>query len=133
LEEACLDTDALIEAYELGMEKFNGLNTTCISIYEFLRGLAYLGKSIPEYKSFLEANLEVLSLDNRAVILASNIHAGLKKKGTLVEDPDLLIACMCMANQVPIVTGNTKHFERFVSYGLTVKPLNEFMASIRSG
>jgi tRNA(fMet)-specific endonuclease VapC len=131
LEAACLDTDALIEAYDLGMKKFNGFYTTCVSIYEFLRGLAYLGKLVTEYKSYLEANLEVLPLDNKSIILASNIHASLKKKGTLKEDPDLLIACICVANQVPVVTGNTKHFERFVVYGLKVRPLKEFVASFQ--
>ncbi|MDA4127563.1 MAG: type II toxin-antitoxin system VapC family toxin, partial [Thaumarchaeota archaeon] len=82
--------------------------------------MAYLGKSVTDYKAYLESNLEVLSLDNKAIILASNVYAGLKKKGALVEDPDLLIACMCMANRLPIVTGNVKHFERFVQFGLTV-------------
>lgn len=131
MEDACLDSDALIEAYSLGIEKFNGVHTTSISIYEFLRGLAYLGKSVPEYKSFLESNLEVLSLDNKAIILASDVHAGLKKKGALVEDPDLLIACICIANKLPIVTGNTKHFERFAQFGLKISPLGEFVASVQ--
>jgi predicted nucleic acid-binding protein len=131
LEDAVLDSDALIDAYDLGVEKFSGVHTTHISLYEFLRGLAYLGKSVAEYKSYIESNLEVLPIDNRAIILAATVHAGLKKKGAMVEDPDLLIACVCIANHLPIVTGNVKHFERFARYGLTVIPVNEFVSSVR--
>ena len=133
MEDACLDSDALIEAYDLGMEKFGGVRTTCISLYEFLRGLAHLGKSVTEYKAYVESNLEVLPFDNRAIVMASELHAKLRKKGALVEDPDLLIASMCVANGIPLVTGNVKHFERFVQYGLDVRPLDAFIASVQAG
>jgi predicted nucleic acid-binding protein len=133
LEDAVLDSDALIEAYDMGVEKFSGVHTTYISLYEFLRGLAYLGKSTVEYKSYLESSLEVLPLDNKAVLLASNVYAGLIKKGTLVEDPDLLIACICIANKLPIVTGNTRHYERFREFGLLVRAKAKFMAAARAG
>ena len=56
MEVAVLDSDALIEAYDIGIEKFSGLHTTHISLYEFLRGLAYLGKKVdvvPAWKWFL--------------------------------------------------------------------------------
>ena len=130
MEDAVLDSDALIKAYDLGIKKFVGVHTTYVSIYEFLRGLAYLGKQLPEYKTFLEAYLDVLPLDNKAIVLASTVYAGLRKKGLLVEDPDLLIACTCIANHLPLVTGNAKHFARFSEYGLTLKPLNEFMSAV---
>ncbi len=132
MEDACLDSDALIDAYDMGIDRFSGLHTTCISLYEFLRGLAYLEKQVREYKAYVESNLDVLTLDNKAIVKASELHAKLRKKGTLVEDPDLLIASMCVVNETPLVTGNVKHFERFVQYGLTVKPLNEFMESARA-
>jgi tRNA(fMet)-specific endonuclease VapC len=127
LEDACLDSDALIEAYQAGIVRFSGLHTTCISLYEFLRGLAYLGKDVGEYKAHLESHLNVLGLDNRAIVQASRIFGDLKRKGSLVQDPDLLIAGICLANSLPLVTGNAKHFERFGKYGLALRPLNEFM------
>ncbi|MDG6898637.1 MAG: type II toxin-antitoxin system VapC family toxin, partial [Nitrososphaerota archaeon] len=68
MEDAVLDSDALIKAYDLGIKKFVGVHTTYVSIYEFLRGLAYLGKQLPEYKTFLEAYLDVLPLDNKAIV-----------------------------------------------------------------
>lgn len=131
MEVACLDTDALIEAYDVGITRFRGLRTNCISLYEFLRGLAYLGKSVPEYKSYVESALEVLALDNKSITTASALYTELRRKGTLVDDPDLLIASMCISNKIPIVTGNAKHFERFVPSGLVVRPLDEFIASVK--
>ena len=131
MEEAVLDSDVLIDAYELGVEKFNGMRTTCISLYEFLRGLSYLGKQAGEYKAYLESNLDVLPLDNKAVLQASVIYGTLKRRGALVEDPDLLIASMCIANGLPVVTGNAKHFERFREFGLSVRQKDEFLASVR--
>jgi hypothetical protein len=133
MEDACLDSDALIDAYDLGIEKFNGVHTTYISLYEFLRGLAYLGKSIAGYKAYLESNLEVIPLDNKAITLASSVYAQLRKKGTLVDDPDLLIACMCITRGLPIVTGNVKHFERFREFGLSLRPKDDFLAAAGEG
>ena len=131
MEEAVLDSDVLIDVYELGVEKFNGMRTTCISLYEFLRGLSYLGKQAGEYKAYLESNLDVLPLDNKAVLQASVLYGTLKRRGALVEDPDLLIASMCIANGLPVVTGNSKHFERFKEFGLSVRQKDEFLASVR--
>lgn len=131
MEGACLDSDALIEAYQAGIARFSGLYTTCVSLYEFLRGLAYLGKDLEEYKAHLEAHLNVLALDNKAILQASRMFGELKRNGSLVEDPDLLIAGICLANSLPLVTGNARHFQRFGKYGLTLRPLNEFMGDAR--
>jgi predicted nucleic acid-binding protein len=80
-----------------------------------------------EYKTQLELHLNVLGLDNHAIVQASKIFGDLKRNGSLVQDPDLLIAGICLANSLPLVTGNAKHFERFGRYGLALRPLNEFM------
>jgi tRNA(fMet)-specific endonuclease VapC len=130
LEDACLDSDALIEAYQAGISRFSGLHTTCISLYEFLRGLAYLKKDVGEYKTHLESHLNVLGLDNQGIVQASKIFGDLKRTGSLVQDPDLLIAGICLANSLPLVTGNAKHFERFGKYGLALRPLDEFMEAV---
>lgn len=131
MEDAVLDSDVLIDAYEMGVEKLNGMRTTCVSLYEFIRGLSYLGKQAGEYKAYLERYLDVLPLDNRAVLQASVLYGTLKRRGTPVEDPDLLIASMCIAKGLPLVTGNAKHFERFREFGLSVRQKDEFLASAR--
>ena len=133
MEDAVLDSDALIEAYEAGISRFDGLHTTCISLYEFLRGLAYLKKDVAEYMGYVESHLEVLPLDDAAVAEASRIYGELRRQGALVEDPDLLIASMCIVSRLPLVTGNAKHFERFRRYGLTVEPMRDFIDEKKSG
>lgn len=133
MEDAVLDSDALVDAFELGIEKFSGLRTTHISLYEFLRGLAFIGKDVGAHKAYLEASLEVLPFDNRSVLKASDVYAKLRRKGALVEDPDLVIASICMANGLPIVTGNLKHFKRFEEHGLSLRPKDEFMMAVREG
>ena len=132
MEDAVLDSDALIEAYEAGISRFDGLHTTCISLYEFLRGLAYLKKDVAQYMGYVESHLEVLPLDDATVGEASRIYGELKRRGALVEDPDLLIASMCIVNKLPLVTGNARRFERFSECGLVVKPMKGFIESVNS-
>ena len=132
MEDAVLDSDALIEAYEAGISNFDGLHTTCISLYEFLRGLAYLKKDVAQYMGYVESHLEVLPLDNAAIGEASRIYGELRRQGALVEEPDMLIASMCIVNKLPLVTGNVKHFERFSRYGLVINPMKAFINSVKS-
>lgn len=114
----CLDTDTLIDAFTEGIEKYQGYYTTCISLYEFLRGLEYLGKDIVEYKIALENYLNVVCIDNNSLIIASRIYSELKKRGGLVEDPDLIIASICISNGLYLYTKNKRHFERLRKFGL---------------
>jgi tRNA(fMet)-specific endonuclease VapC len=92
--------------------------------------LAYLKKDVGEYKTHLELHLNVLGLDNQGIVQASKMFGDLKRGGSLVQDPDLLIAGICVANSLPLVTGNAKRFERFGKYGLALRPLNEFMEAV---
>jgi hypothetical protein len=52
--------------------------------------------------------------------VASKIYAELRKKGEIIEDPDLLIASICIANNLPLITHNKKHFKRLEKFGLKV-------------
>ncbi|MCH4816405.1 MAG: PIN domain-containing protein [Saccharolobus sp.] len=114
----CLDTDVLIDAFRNDIKKFIGYYTTCINLYEFLRGLAFIGKNIDEFKSWIELNLNVVCIDNNSLKTASRIYAELRKKGEIIEDPDLLIASICIANDFSLMTHNKKHFKRLEKYGL---------------
>lgn len=40
------------------------------------------------------------------------IRADLRQRGLLIEDFDILIASICIANNLPLITLNTKHFSR---------------------
>ncbi|WP_269199656.1 PIN domain-containing protein [Acidianus ambivalens] len=91
-----------------------------MNLYEFLRGLAFIGKDLDEFKLWIEINLNVLCIDNNSLKVASKIYAELRKKGEIIEDPDLLIASICIANNLPLITHNKKHFKRLEKFGLKV-------------
>ncbi|QGA53784.1 PIN domain-containing protein [Sulfolobus sp. E5-1-F] len=114
----CLDTDVIIDYFKGNPTEIKGYFTTCINLYEFLRGLAFIGRNIEEFKVWIETNLKVVCIDNVSLKVASKIYAELRKKGNLIQDPDLLIASICIANNLPLRTNNKKHFERLEEYGL---------------
>ncbi|MBP1357895.1 MAG: type II toxin-antitoxin system VapC family toxin [Sulfolobus sp.] len=114
----CLDTDISIDAFKEGIEKYQGYYTTCISLYEFLRGIEYIGKDVVVFKSSIEEYLNVLCIDNKSILTASKIYSELKKRGEIVEDPDLIIASICISNDLALYTRNKKHFERMKKFGL---------------
>ena len=119
--EKCLDTDALILVYSRTLKgKVSGYYTTCISLFEFLRGIAFLGKDVADFKRDLEENFTVLCLDNRSVMTASKIYAELRREGRPLSDPDLIIGSICIANGLTLVTNNARHFSRLKKYGLEV-------------
>jgi len=55
---------------------------------------------------------------NSSLKVASTIYSDLRKRGELIEDPNLLIASICIANDLSLMTGNKKRFERLKRYGL---------------
>lgn len=61
--------------------------------------------------SFL-ANFVSLPLDDRAAETAAVVRADLAKKGTPISPHDLLIAAIALANDLTLVTHNTREFGR---------------------
>ena len=54
----------------------------------------------------------LLPLDLSALDISSSIYQDLRSKGTLLEDADILIAGIAIANNAVLVTRNTRHFAR---------------------
>lgn len=57
-------------------------------------------------------NLSVLSDSEESARLFGKIKADLRTKGTIIDDFDILIASIAIANNHILVTNNTDHFER---------------------
>ena len=51
------------------------------------------------------------NIDSDIMDVFGNIKAQLQKKGITVDDMDLLIGSTAIANDMTLVTHNTKHFE----------------------
>ena len=73
-------------------------------------------KQIARFEGML-AGCEVLPFDSAAALLAGRIDAELKRRGTTINLNDVMIASIAIGANVPIVTGNTAHFEAVKSAG----------------
>ena len=87
------------------------LNAICY--YEAKRGLV-----LPKFQKKLELftsladTYDLLSMDKAAMDIAVEIYQDLRRSGILIEDADLLMGAIAIANNAVLVTHNTKHFER---------------------
>lgn len=57
-------------------------------------------------------NLTILSDSERSAMLFGKIKANLRSEGKIIEDFDILIASIAVANDSILITNNTQHFER---------------------
>ena len=58
------------------------------------------------------ATYPVLAYDAKTAEIFIDLKVDLSNKGTIVEDFDLMIAAIALANDLTLVTANTKHFQR---------------------
>ena len=76
----------------------------------------YLSKNGEKTKKHLEIFFsgldKIYGLNNSTALVFGKTRAKLRKAGMLIEDFDILIASICIANNLPLITLNTKHFTR---------------------
>ena len=122
MERTCIDTDVLVELARKKLirrvDKALNLYLTSITLYEYLRGLAYIGRDLGESKEELESRFNVIHLSSEAIIMASKIYSATRREGFLASDLDLLIASMCIVNDIPLSTQNEHHYSKLTRYGL---------------
>lgn len=126
------DTDIITNIFK--KQPFSGLLTrladtprkqqyiSTVTISEILYG-AYKSDR-PEYhlsnlQNILLPAVNILGFDSKAAYACGRIHAEMEKSGTPLALADLEIAAISLANQLVLVTGNTRHFSRIS--GLTVE------------
>lgn len=123
-----LDTNACID-YLNGVNNIREVlknqgelvHLTSISIYEVSIGLEQTKRKISQ-KRFDEMNkvwldfisgMEIYSLGYKEAIKAAQIFDGLESRGELIDDNDILICGIMLANGISkILTRNIKHFEK---------------------
>ncbi len=117
-----LDTDILILLVKLRkLDEFVGrfrAYITVITEYEYLRGEVKAGVNSFVSKDTLEKAFDILYLDNRSVRIASEMWADLVRNRETFDERDLLIGAICIANEIPLWTGNIRHFIKLRKYGL---------------
>lgn len=68
--------------------------------------------------ALFKKNLGILSDSEESAMLFGSIKVDLKLKGCMIEDFDILIASIAIANRCIIITNNNKHFSRIEDLSL---------------
>jgi len=90
------------------------LYTSSINRGELLYGLLHAKKGISFFTRMerLLGHVPVLSFDLRCANVYAELRADLEARGTRLDDPDLMIASVALANELILVTDNERHFRR---------------------
>lgn len=117
-----LDTDILIEYFRgskpikrkiESLSEEDSIGLSWFTFYEFFKGIFVSGKLYEE--KFLQGLAEaciILEASYEAARLGGEIYAALKKQGKLINDADILIASIVMANNAVLITNNEEYFSR---------------------
>ncbi len=119
----CLDTNIISfilkgreEVVEVFLQKNpSEISTTIINEMELFYG-AYNSKKINYNLKQIEGFLtysKIFNLDSDVIRIFAKEKTKLKKLGKTIENMDLLIASICLSNNLTLVTDNQKHFDFF--------------------
>lgn len=99
--------------FERFIEEYGQINLSIITLYEILSGLNHRDakKQLDSFLNFRAQNT-VLSLTEQSVPTSAEIYAGLRKKGSQIEDIDILIAGIALSNSLALATNNESHFKK---------------------
>jgi predicted nucleic acid-binding protein len=125
------DTDVLIDAFDrerepmrrrvLGLARAGELATTAITLYELTAGPRTTGAQLEILHAAL-GPLIVLPVTRGAAEVAAGANRYLARRGAAIAVPDTLIAGVCIAHGLPLLTRNREHFSRVP--GLDLAPLD---------
>jgi tRNA(fMet)-specific endonuclease VapC len=65
-----------------------------------------------QLKKVLLPLVNVLSFDSGSAFYYGKIRAELEKQGEIISSMDLQVASIAIANDLKLITGNTRHFKR---------------------
>lgn len=107
------DQPLVIENFNAYIKEYGKINISIITYYEIVSGLKHRDAQ-KQLTSFLEfaSNNTVLPLTTDSTTISGDIYASLRKKGTPVDDIDILIAGIAIANNLILVTNNRRDFEK---------------------
>ena len=120
---ALIDTDILSlflrgdrnvrSRFERYLESSERLHLSIITVYEVVSGLRYRDarRQLGSFRQLVAAS-EVWPVTESSVEISAEIYATLRSQGRLIDDLDLLIAGIALANDFTLVTHNRRHFDR---------------------
>ncbi len=86
------------------------LALSSMTVFELYAGVTGK-KRLDQVREFVSM-VPVFPLNQEEARNAGQIYTELRKNGTLIGNQDILIAGVCVANHVPLMTRNTDHFSR---------------------
>ncbi len=126
------DTDVLIDAFDkerepmrrrvLELAQSGELATTAITLHELTAGPRTTGAQLEVLHAALEP-LVVLPVTRGAADVAAGANRYLARRGEAIAVPDTLIAGVCIAHGLPLLTRNREHFSRVP--GLELVPIED--------
>jgi tRNA(fMet)-specific endonuclease VapC len=98
--------------------RFKNYTISVITVSEVIKGWRKLNRNdrIQEFLIDLP-QMEILSLEQKSAELSGLIYADLEKTGQTIGLADVLIAGIAIENNLILVTGNTKHYQKIQSLG----------------
>lgn len=103
--------EKVIQNFSRYLKKHQKINISIITYYEILSGLKHRDayKQIDSFQQFVSQNT-ILPVSIESMNISAGKYAELRKQGTPIDDVDLLIAGIAMANNLIMITNNSKHF-----------------------
>jgi tRNA(fMet)-specific endonuclease VapC len=126
MKQALIDTDILsfffrgqphvVQRFETYTAENTRINISILTYYEILSGLKHRDAQ-SQLASFAEfaAQCYIAPLTEQSVSLSADLYASLRAQGTPLDDIDILIAGIALANDWVFVTRNRRHFDRVTS------------------
>ncbi len=104
--------EALRKAQELDKTS-QPIRTTSITVFELWQGLEDLQNPIKRNRMEQFLNSQgLLQFDIESAKKAGIIYAQLERRGEIIEEGDCMIAGIALHHNEPLLTRNTKHFQR---------------------
>ncbi len=94
---------------------FSGSIKPQISIftyYEILSGLKYRdSKNLLDKFVELTQLLKIVNISMKSAEISANIYADLRAKGITIDEVDIFISGICIAENLTLITNNEKHYQ----------------------
>ena len=101
----------VVERCQAYLNDHDKINISIITYYEIVSGLKHRDaqKQLTSFQEFVSYNT-VLPLSTSSATISADIYANLRNKGMPIDDIDILIAGIAIANHLIIVTNNIRDF-----------------------
>lgn len=103
----------VVERFQAYLKEHSKISISIITYYEIISGLKHRDaqKQLASFFEFASYHI-VLPLTTDSSHISSDIYASLRKKGTPVDDIDILIAGIAIANNLTLATNNRRDFSK---------------------